>query len=185
MKRKIDNEDFLARAIEVKTHDYAARHQRALEAIAAGHTTGGAFNLVRLCQSLSRTSSIVLPESIAAHAKTSSKSFVCATNGNAGVEAKSGQILADLLRHALRARAASRIAGIWPVFGRFFMLTEAYRRFNSQITLVRRAKKTSIFLERPKPPETLARIHAVHLNPDRTDDHGVIPQPRDQKRKAA
>jgi hypothetical protein len=27
-----------------------------------------------------------LPESIAAHAKTSSKSLVCATNGNAGVK---------------------------------------------------------------------------------------------------
>ncbi|MEW9584301.1 hypothetical protein [Paraburkholderia sp. DGU8] len=42
LKRRIDNVECLQRAIEVKTHDYAARHQRALEAISAGHTTGGA-----------------------------------------------------------------------------------------------------------------------------------------------
>ena len=29
------------------------------------------------------------------------------------------------------------------------------------------------------------RIHAVHLNPDRADHHDVIPQPRNQERKAA
>lgn len=34
--------DHLQRAIESKANDYAARHQRALEAISAGHTTGGA-----------------------------------------------------------------------------------------------------------------------------------------------
>jgi hypothetical protein len=32
----------LARTVAVKANDYAARHQRALEAIAAGHTSGGA-----------------------------------------------------------------------------------------------------------------------------------------------
>lgn len=32
----------LERAIAVKANDYAARHERALEAIAAGHTSGGA-----------------------------------------------------------------------------------------------------------------------------------------------
>ncbi len=42
LKRQISDPVFLSRAIEVKTHDYAARHQRALEAISAGHTTGGA-----------------------------------------------------------------------------------------------------------------------------------------------
>lgn len=42
LKRRIDDIEFLRRAIQVKTHDYAARHQRALEAISAGHTTGGA-----------------------------------------------------------------------------------------------------------------------------------------------
>ena len=33
---------FLNNAIATKTNDYAARHQRALEAIAAGHNSGGA-----------------------------------------------------------------------------------------------------------------------------------------------
>jgi hypothetical protein len=32
----------LARTVREKANDYAARHQRALEAIAAGHATGGA-----------------------------------------------------------------------------------------------------------------------------------------------
>jgi hypothetical protein len=32
---------------------------------------------------------------------------------------------------------------------------------------------------------TWRRIHAVHLNPDRADDHHVISQPRNQERKAA
>jgi putative transposase len=35
------------------------------------------------------------------------------------------------------------------------------------------------------PTRNWKRIHAVHLNPDRADDHGVIPQPRYQERKAA
>lgn len=34
--------EFLTAAITTKANDYASRHQRALEAIAAGHTTGGA-----------------------------------------------------------------------------------------------------------------------------------------------
>lgn len=38
----IDDLDKLSKTIAVKARDYAARHQRALEAIAAGHTTGGA-----------------------------------------------------------------------------------------------------------------------------------------------
>ena len=33
---------YLTTAIRLKTGDYASRHQRALEAIAAGHTSGGA-----------------------------------------------------------------------------------------------------------------------------------------------
>lgn len=37
----IDNLNFLARTIEAKAAEYAARHQRALEAIAAGHPSGG------------------------------------------------------------------------------------------------------------------------------------------------
>jgi hypothetical protein len=36
------DQELLAQAIRVKTNDYAARHQRALEAIAAGHASGGA-----------------------------------------------------------------------------------------------------------------------------------------------
>ncbi len=42
--KKVDIADFrvLEATIVVKARDYAARHQRALEAIAAGHTTGGA-----------------------------------------------------------------------------------------------------------------------------------------------
>lgn len=35
------------------------------------------------------------------------------------------------------------------------------------------------------PTRNWKRIHAVHLNPDRADDDGVIPQPRYQERKAA
>src|SRR5262249_10580674 len=38
----IDNIACLTAAIYNKANDYAARHQRALEAIAAGHTSGGA-----------------------------------------------------------------------------------------------------------------------------------------------
>lgn len=38
----ISDPQFLSEAIAIKANDYAARHQRALEAIAAGHTTGGA-----------------------------------------------------------------------------------------------------------------------------------------------
>ena len=38
----IDSFDLLAKTIAQKAHDYAARHQRALEAIAAGHVSGGA-----------------------------------------------------------------------------------------------------------------------------------------------
>lgn len=41
-KVMISEGDYLKNAIRVKTGDYAARHQRALEAIAAGHTSGGA-----------------------------------------------------------------------------------------------------------------------------------------------
>ena len=39
---QIVDQHFLIEAIATKTNDYASRHQRALEAIAAGHTTGGA-----------------------------------------------------------------------------------------------------------------------------------------------
>ena len=35
------------------------------------------------------------------------------------------------------------------------------------------------------PTRNWTRIHTVHLNPDRDDDHDVIPQPRNQGRKAA
>jgi putative transposase len=35
------------------------------------------------------------------------------------------------------------------------------------------------------PTRNWKRIHAVHLNPDRADVDSVIPQPRDQERKAA
>ena len=35
------------------------------------------------------------------------------------------------------------------------------------------------------PTRNWTRIHTVHLNPDRDDDHDVIPQPRNQERKAA
>lgn len=38
----ISDMNLLKDAIQIKTGDYAARHQRALEAIAAGHTSGGA-----------------------------------------------------------------------------------------------------------------------------------------------
>lgn len=38
----VASKEFLEKAVQVKTMDYAARHQRALEAIAAGHTSGGA-----------------------------------------------------------------------------------------------------------------------------------------------
>ena len=41
-KRRITEEGTLTRAIANKANDYAARHQRALEAIAAGHASGGA-----------------------------------------------------------------------------------------------------------------------------------------------
>jgi hypothetical protein len=41
-KLSITDSEQLARTIGAKAKDYAARHQRALEAIAAGHTTGGA-----------------------------------------------------------------------------------------------------------------------------------------------
>lgn len=39
---RIDDPNTLAKTIRAKANDYAARHQRALEAIAAGHATGGA-----------------------------------------------------------------------------------------------------------------------------------------------
>jgi hypothetical protein len=39
---KVTEFDTLGRTIRAKAKDYAARHQRALEAIAAGHPTGGA-----------------------------------------------------------------------------------------------------------------------------------------------
>lgn len=39
---RLEDLDLLSRTIQIKARDYAARHQRALEAIAAGHTTGGA-----------------------------------------------------------------------------------------------------------------------------------------------
>lgn len=39
---ELSDTDLIDRAIATKTDDYASRHQRALEAIAAGHTTGGA-----------------------------------------------------------------------------------------------------------------------------------------------
>jgi hypothetical protein len=39
---QIQDAQLLSDAIDTKTNDYASRHQRALEAIAAGHTTGGA-----------------------------------------------------------------------------------------------------------------------------------------------
>lgn len=39
---QIVEQQLLTDAIATKTNDYASRHQRALEAIAAGHTTGGA-----------------------------------------------------------------------------------------------------------------------------------------------
>jgi hypothetical protein len=42
IKKQIADPAFLQKAIDTKTQDYASRHQRALEAIAAGHTTGGA-----------------------------------------------------------------------------------------------------------------------------------------------
>lgn len=38
----VDQVAFLEDSIRIKTNDYAARHQRALEAIAAGHNSGGA-----------------------------------------------------------------------------------------------------------------------------------------------
>jgi hypothetical protein len=38
---RVDTEEALDAAISIKAHDYASRHQRALEAIAAGHTSGG------------------------------------------------------------------------------------------------------------------------------------------------
>jgi hypothetical protein len=41
-KRMIADAGALAKAVAVKANDYAARHQRALEAIAAGHASGGA-----------------------------------------------------------------------------------------------------------------------------------------------
>jgi hypothetical protein len=41
-KTEIPKADYLEKAIRIKTGDYASRHQRALEAIAAGHTSGGA-----------------------------------------------------------------------------------------------------------------------------------------------
>ena len=40
----VDDPRFLAEAINLKANDYAARHQRALEAIAAGHERGGPRN---------------------------------------------------------------------------------------------------------------------------------------------
>lgn len=41
-KLEIADMQYLADAIKIKTGDYSARHQRALEAIAAGHNSGGA-----------------------------------------------------------------------------------------------------------------------------------------------
>ncbi|QCZ64956.1 hypothetical protein CAI18_10700 [Xanthomonas citri pv. punicae] len=41
MHREISDDRYLAAAIETKTRDYGARHERALEAIAAGHLSGG------------------------------------------------------------------------------------------------------------------------------------------------
>lgn len=43
-KMTIDDKVLLERAIQTKTADYASRHQRALEAIAAGHNSGGLKN---------------------------------------------------------------------------------------------------------------------------------------------
>jgi hypothetical protein len=43
-KKSISDPKFLQSAIETKTQDYSARHQRALEAISAGHAAGGAKN---------------------------------------------------------------------------------------------------------------------------------------------
>lgn len=40
-KIKIKDTDYLTSAIAIKTNDYGARHERALEAIAAGHNSGG------------------------------------------------------------------------------------------------------------------------------------------------
>lgn len=40
----INGNDLLERAVQTKTGDYASRHQRALEAIAAGHNSGGLKN---------------------------------------------------------------------------------------------------------------------------------------------
>lgn len=42
IQREIANQEFLDAAIQTKTSDYGARHERALEAIAAGHNSGGA-----------------------------------------------------------------------------------------------------------------------------------------------
>jgi hypothetical protein len=39
---RIKDETYLNRAVAAKAHEYAARHHRALEAIAAGHKSGGA-----------------------------------------------------------------------------------------------------------------------------------------------
>lgn len=39
---RISDMRLLEKAIQIKTSDYASRHQRALEAVAAGHTSGGA-----------------------------------------------------------------------------------------------------------------------------------------------
>lgn len=41
LRRSIDDMAFLNQTIDSKANDYAARHQRALEAIAAGHHSGG------------------------------------------------------------------------------------------------------------------------------------------------
>lgn len=41
LRKSISDTNFLKQAIEKKTQDYSSRHQRALEAIAAGHTNGG------------------------------------------------------------------------------------------------------------------------------------------------
>jgi len=44
LEQTLDRKESLHKAIETKTVDYSSRHQRALEAIAAGHSSGGLKN---------------------------------------------------------------------------------------------------------------------------------------------
>ena len=39
---EVSDQETLIKTVRAKANDYAARHQRALEAVAAGHTSGGA-----------------------------------------------------------------------------------------------------------------------------------------------